>query len=85
MRKKLVATSTELGSYEVTIDEQPARAAGIDPYQSGATSSDNSDEEQRGVNVPDEVKQAVLLGDSEQAKQLLEQAGYTVQLYDIGQ
>jgi hypothetical protein len=86
MRKKLVATSREGGgTYEVTIDEQPAQAAGINPYQSHATSSEEADEEKRGIDIPEEVKQAVLQGDSEQAKHLLEQAGYTVQLFEIGQ
>ena len=85
MRKKLVATSRDGGStYEVTIDEQPAGAAGINPYQSHTVSSEGADEEKRGIDIPEEVKHAVLQGDSEQAKHLLEQASYTVQLYEVG-
>lgn len=84
MCKKLVATSGNGAStYEVTIDEQPAKVAGIDPYQNDGTSSDENDKDKRGINIPDEVKRAVLQGDSALAKSLLEQVGYTVQLYEV--
>ncbi len=78
MRKKLTATSTGPGgsssTYEVTVDDTP-------PIPGSATNLGSDDDDDS--NLPEGVKLAVVAGDIEKAKALLEQAGYEVEITDL--
>ena len=79
MRKKLIASRGESSQpYEVTIDDQPP-LEGMNLAQSFDTPDDDKQD------VPEEVKLAVTEGDIDRAKSLLEKAGYSVEVHEVGE
>jgi hypothetical protein len=85
VRKKLIATAVGPGgsssSYEFTVDDNPPlptmaeQAAG-----GGMEQTDNNT-----GNIPPEVQQAIVQGNIDEAKSLLEKAGYSVEVRNVGE